>query len=38
MPLPGTGAARRTNPYANGGHQDVKELIADVLRRLNIRV
>jgi hypothetical protein len=24
--------------FANGGHQDVKELLADVLRRLNIRV
>ena len=24
--------------FTNGGHQDVKELIADVLRRLNIRV
>jgi len=22
--------------FTNGGHQDVKELIADVLRRLNI--
>ena len=24
--------------FTNGGHQDVKELIGDVLRRLNIRV
>jgi hypothetical protein len=24
--------------FTNGGHQDVKELIADVLRRLNISV
>jgi hypothetical protein len=24
--------------FTNGGHQDVKELIADAMRRLNIRV
>ena len=33
-PLPDGQGTRIT--FTNGGHQDVKELIADVLRRLNI--
>jgi hypothetical protein len=34
-----TAAPRGTRiTFTNGGHQDVKELIADAMRRLNIRV
>jgi hypothetical protein len=36
-PAPPDGQGTRIT-FTNGGHQDVKELIADVLRRLNIRV
>ena len=34
-PMPPDGAGTRIT-FTNGGHQDVKEPIADVLRRLNI--
>jgi hypothetical protein len=36
-PAPPDGPGARIT-FTNGGHQDVKELIADVLRRLNIKV
>ena len=36
-PAPPDGQGTRIT-FTSGGHQDVKELIADVLRRLNIRV
>ncbi|MGB7689116.1 MAG: hypothetical protein WBL98_11620, partial [Pseudolabrys sp.] len=36
-PAPPDGQGTRIT-FTNGGHQDVKELIADVLRRLNIKV
>jgi len=35
VPLPPDGRGTRI-AFTNGGHQDVKEVIADVLRRLNI--
>ena len=35
VPVPPDGQGTRIT-FTNGGHQDVKELIADVLRRLNI--
>jgi hypothetical protein len=35
VPLPPDAQGTRIT-FTNGGHQDVKELIADVLRRLNI--
>lgn len=35
-PAPPDGQGTRIT-FTNGGHQDVKELIADVLRRLNIK-
>ena len=36
-PAPPDGQGTRIT-FTNGSHQDVKKLIADVLRRLNIRV
>ena len=36
-PAPPDGQGTRIT-FTNAGHQDVKELIADVLRRWNIRV
>ena len=36
-PMPPDGVGTRIT-FTNGSHQDVKELITDVLRRLNISV